>query len=231
MKGFGGWGDFEGKYERGRRSTWWQEGGERDSSRGAREMGGGGGSKHDQVSDYCHWYCGQPPIEDLPPLHYIGKQTIRTSCPKLKATRGTTIIAPTKGRQLMVATSENPGAGFGDLSLCLWLAVPAAAHLSPIYCRLARGRRCVPNVSESQVSPMQVGGVRHLGQPPFPHCPFVRKRPKLSACPSLDWEVNRAAVQGARPSILLWGEFWSIIAPPAFCDQPTTLSSTLQCSL
>ena len=89
----------------------------------------------------------------------------------------------------MVATSENPGAGFGDLSLSFSVFVTCRscrAHLSPIYCLLARGRRCVPNVSESQVSPMQVGGVRHLGQPPFPHCPFVRKRPKLSACPSLD---------------------------------------------
>ena len=58
-------------------------------------------------------------ISNEPFVHYFGKQTIRTSCPKLKAICGATIIEATKERQLMVATSENPGAGFGNLSVCL----------------------------------------------------------------------------------------------------------------
>ena len=78
-----------------------------------------------------------PPL-GASPLHYYGKQTIGTPCPELKAIRGASIIEATKERQLMVATSENPGAGFGNLSVCDLLFRSSPICPLFIYCRLAR---------------------------------------------------------------------------------------------
>ena len=92
----------------------------------------------------------------------------------------------TKGRQLIVAISENPGAGFGDL-LCV-CDLPFRSTICPVF--IAVLPVLVLVVVVSQMCPRVPGVrwklvVRHLGQPPLPHCPFVRKRPKLSACPCL----------------------------------------------
>ena len=66
-------------------------------------------------------------------------------------------------------------------------------------------------------------------QPPFPHCPHCPQRPKLSACPSrstssgANEKSTHSCVVVVAPELstinLARGEFWSIIAPAAFCDQ------------
>ena len=123
-----------------------------------------------------------------------------------------------KGKQLMVATSENPGAGFGDPLSVFVTCRSGVAHLSPIYCRLAWPCLCpkcvrVPGVRCKLVVSDTSASLRFLIVPlcgNVPNCPHVRGSNEKST-----QQCSRV-----RPSILLWGEFWSIIAPPAFCDQP-----------
>ena len=117
-----------------------------------------------------------------------------------------------KGKQLMVATSVNPGAGFGDPLSVFVTCRSGVAHLSPIYCRLARGR--VPNVSESQVSDASWW------------CPTPRPASvsSLSLCAETS-QIVRMSLPApmirstqAEPSILLSRES-RIIATPTFCER------------